>query len=144
MTKQYIGFNALQTNYSEDVVVLGFPCNQFGLQEPGGDPFEIMNGIRYVRPGHNFIPNFQLFKKADVNGKNEQPLYTYLKKHCPSPRKSFAGKSGLYYDDLHERDIRWNWEKFIINRQGIPVIRINPKVEPEDLALHVDEVLRMN
>ncbi|GAB6028264.1 hypothetical protein CHUAL_002445 [Chamberlinius hualienensis] len=101
-----------------------------------------MNGIEHVRPGNGFLPNFQLFKKADVNGKNEQPLYTYLKKHCPSPKKSFAGKHKLYYDEFEENDIRWNWEKFIINRRGIPIFRINPKVEPEGLIDYVEDAIR--
>lgn len=48
-------------------------------QEPGGNGFEILNGIRHVRPGNGFRPNFQLFKKIEVNGKNQHPLYTYLK-----------------------------------------------------------------
>jgi len=59
--------------------VLGFPSNQFGLQEPGETPEEILNGLKYVRPGNDFVPNFQLFEKGDVNGAKENPLFTHLK-----------------------------------------------------------------
>ena len=59
--------------------IVGFPCNQFGLQEPGGDYHEILNGLRYVRPGGGFVPQFTMAAKGDVNGRNEHPLYTYLK-----------------------------------------------------------------
>ncbi|GAB6027984.1 glutathione peroxidase [Chamberlinius hualienensis] len=144
LTKQYIPFNVLQTNYSAEVAVLGFPCNQFALQEPGENPFEIMNGIKYIRPGHGFVPNFQLFKKGDVNGKKEQPIYTFLKKHCPPPQKSFANKYRIYHDEFHQDDIRWNWEKFIINRQGVPVYRINPSVAPEDFIDKLEEVINLH
>lgn len=59
--------------------VLGFPCNQFYLHEPGTTAEEIMNGIKYVRPGNGFEPAFRLFEKQDVNGAKENPLYTHLK-----------------------------------------------------------------
>ncbi|GBN78548.1 Glutathione peroxidase 1 [Araneus ventricosus] len=65
--------------------VLGFPCNQFGQQEPGGNGQEIMNGVRYVRPGNGFLPNFPIFKKIDVNGEKEHPLYTFIKEAAYTP-----------------------------------------------------------
>lgn len=85
------------------MAILAFPCNQFGKvnaplpyrfnkkktsntflfkllqQEPGGSDMEVLNGIRYVRPGDNFQPKMNLFKKIDVNGDKEHPLFTYLK-----------------------------------------------------------------
>ena len=75
----YTGLNALiqQVNNS-DLVVLGFPSNNFGLQEPAKNP-EILNGVKYVRPGGGFVPNFALMAKGDVNGANEHPLFTFLK-----------------------------------------------------------------
>lgn len=59
--------------------IVGFPCNQFGYQEPGENKYEIMNGLKYVRPGHGFVPNFSLFEKRDVNGKDEDEIYTFFK-----------------------------------------------------------------
>ncbi len=58
--------------------VAAFPCNQFELQEPGHND-EILNGIKYVRPGGGYQPSFTIYAKLEVNGYNEHPLYTYLK-----------------------------------------------------------------
>ena len=59
--------------------IVGFPCNQFGLQEPAANKYELLNGLKYVRPGHGFVPNFQLLEKRDVNGEKEDEIYTYFK-----------------------------------------------------------------
>ena len=64
-----------------DLVVVGFPSNNFGLQEPAKNP-EILNGVKHVRPGGGFVPNFELMSKGDVNGENEHPLFTFLKVNC--------------------------------------------------------------
>lgn len=84
---QYKQLNELLQKYSAkqnskcDFKVLAFPCNQFGLQEPGENAYEIMNGLRWVRPGHNFTlnPNMKLMEKIDVNGKKESQVYVFLK-----------------------------------------------------------------
>ncbi|XP_063115821.1 epididymal secretory glutathione peroxidase isoform X2 [Cavia porcellus] len=79
LTSQYPELNALQEELKPfGLVVLGFPCNQFGKQEPG-DNSEILPGLKHVRPGGGFVPNFQLFEKGDVNGENEQKIFTFLK-----------------------------------------------------------------
>ena len=77
-TYQYTQLNAPIDEYSPHFQVLAFPCNQFGRQEPGENS-EILRGIRYVRPGRDFKPNFPIFAKTEVNGQNEHPLYTFLK-----------------------------------------------------------------
>jgi len=124
--------NELQTSYS-GFEVLGFPCNQFGKQEPAGNATELYNGVKYVRPGNNFEPNFTLFKKIEVNGENEHPLYTYLKEFCPVTRESFADPDKLYYRPVRNSDIRWNWEKFLITKSGKPFIRYDPGTKPEEI-----------
>lgn len=100
-TEQYHELNALQDELFRDLAILAFPCNQFGKvkiwkldmiiigchlimlwlsqQEPGGSDLEILNGIRYVRPGDNFQPKMTLFQKTVVNGANQHPLFAYLK-----------------------------------------------------------------
>ena len=82
----YPEMNALnsQLKDSDDLVILAVPCNQFGYEEPG-ENYEIMDGIRYVRPGGNFIPHnyFYFFAKTYVNGPNEIPLYTFVKVRWP-------------------------------------------------------------
>lgn len=77
-TYQYLLLNALVKVYSPNLRVLGFPCNQFGMQEPGTND-EILSGLKYVRPGHGFVPKFPIFTKTEVNGENEDPLFTFLK-----------------------------------------------------------------
>lgn len=81
---QYPHLNALmkelnQKNYRCGLNILAFPCNQFLNQEPGANEKEIMNGLKWVRPGNGFVPNFPLFQKIRVNGAWEDPIYTYLK-----------------------------------------------------------------
>jgi len=124
--------NVLQESYN-NFEVLGFPCNQFGKQEPAANGTELKNGIKHVRPGGNFEPLFTLLKKIEVNGENEHPLYTYLKAFCPTTRTSFADPDYLYYKPLKANDIRWNWEKFLITKSGKPFMRYDPGTKPNDL-----------
>lgn len=84
---QYKQLNELLKKYSSKnadkcgLKVLAVPCNQFGLQEPGETPEEILNGLKYVRPGHGFEldPNLKMLEKTEVNGKKENKMYTFLK-----------------------------------------------------------------
>ncbi|KAL1117695.1 hypothetical protein AAG570_004010 [Ranatra chinensis] len=122
--------NALQSKYGDKLVVIGVPCNQFGLQEPAKNHTELMNGIKHVRPGSGFEPNFKLTAKVDVNGDNEIPLFTYLKKHCPSTRDGFGKKEDLFYHPFKNWDVRWNFEKFLIDPTGRPYMRYDPAAEP--------------
>jgi glutathione peroxidase len=125
----------------QDLVILGYPCNQFGLQEPGSGYEEIMNGVRYVRPGGNFIPKLdRVFEKVDVNGANEIPFYTYLKATCGPTFTQFEG--GLYYEPLRVGDLNWNFEKFLIGRDGKPYTRYHPSVVNTDgLSPDIDALL---
>ena len=59
--------------------IIGFPCNQFGFQEPAANKNELLNGLKYVRPGHGFVPNFPLFEKREVNGAKEDEIYAFFK-----------------------------------------------------------------
>lgn len=131
-TDQYLDMNVLQESFS-NFEVLAFPCNQFGMQEPGGSGEEIKNGITHVRPGKVFEPNFTLFKKIEVNGDDEHPLYTYLKAYCPTTRQNFVTKSRLFYSPLRNSDVRWNWEKFLITKSGKPFMRYDPSTKPQDI-----------
>ncbi|CAG2167208.1 unnamed protein product [Oppiella nova] len=104
-------------------------------QEPGANAAEILNGIKYVRPGNGFEPNFMVSKKIDVNGLKEHPLYSYLKRSCPSTQSDFSNREKLFYDKLHERDVRWNWEKFLIHPiTGQPIKRYDASYEPHLIA----------
>uniref|UniRef100_A0AAZ1Y3J4 Glutathione peroxidase n=1 Tax=Oreochromis aureus TaxID=47969 RepID=A0AAZ1Y3J4_OREAU len=111
------------------LTILGFPCNQFGKQEPG-QRHEILPGLKHVRPGNGFIPNFLLFEKGDVNGKNEQEVYTFLKSSCPPVGIDFGPMYGrLFWEPLKSTDIKWNFEKFLVGRDGKPVMRWHPTIK---------------
>ena len=120
-TPQYKGLEELNKKYSaKGLKVLGFPCNQFGEQEPG-DAAEIHNFCE-----KNYGVDFQMFSKIDVNGKDANPLYTYLKEAAPEEKGA---------------DIKWNFSKFLIDRKGNVVKRFDSKVKPEELASDIEKVL---
>ncbi len=105
-TPQYKDLEQLFEEYKGEVVVLGFPCNQFGAQEPG-DAEEIKNFCSLT-----YDVKFPLFDKIDVNGKNAHPLYSFLKE----------AKPGL----LGTEAIKWNFTKFLVNKKGEVVKRYAP------------------
>lgn len=113
-TPQYAGLQALQETYADQgFQVLGFPCNQFGGQEPGG-PDAIAQFCT-----SRFAVDFPLFAKVDVNGKTAHPLYQYLK----------AAARGA----LGTQAIKWNFTKFLVGRDGRVIARYSPTTRPEDL-----------
>ncbi|NXY02385.1 GPX3 peroxidase, partial [Pteruthius melanotis] len=115
--------NALQDELrNQGIVVLGFPSNQFGKQEPGQNS-EILPALKYVRPGGGFVPNFQLFKKGDVNGAKEQKIFTFLKNACPPVAEEFGNPNKLFWEPLRNHDIKWNFEKFLVSPEGVPIMR---------------------
>ena len=121
-TPQYEGLEALQRKYGErGFSVLGFPCNQFGAQEPG-DAEEIANFCKL-----NYDVSFPLMGKIDVNGDNAAPIYKRLKDEAP----------GL----LGSKSIKWNFTKFLVDRSGKVVKRHPPQAKPEDLARDIEALL---
>nr|XP_051711025.1 epididymal secretory glutathione peroxidase isoform X2 [Oryctolagus cuniculus] len=123
LTSQYPELNALQEELKPfGLVVLGFPCNQFGKQEPGQNS-EILPALKYVRPGKGFVPNFQLFEKGDVNGGKEQNIFTFLKHSCPHPSGILGSLRHISWEPIEVHDIRWNFEKFLVGPDGVPVMR---------------------
>uniref|UniRef100_A0AC11BRJ3 Glutathione peroxidase 3 n=1 Tax=Ovis aries TaxID=9940 RepID=A0AC11BRJ3_SHEEP len=123
LTGQYVELNALQEELEPfGLVILGFPCNQFGKQEPGENS-EILATLKYVRPGGGFTPNFQLFEKGDVNGEKEQKFYTFLKNSCPPTSELLGSPGRLFWEPMKVHDIRWNFEKFLVGPDGIPIMR---------------------
>jgi glutathione peroxidase len=121
-TPQYKGLEALYRKYKpRGLEVLGFPCNQFGGQEPGSED-EIETFCET-----SFGVTFPLFAKIDVNGARADPLYRYLKKEKP----------GL----LGSEAIKWNFTKFLVDREGNVVARYAPNVEPASLEVDVEKLL---
>lgn len=122
------------------LTLLGFPCNQFGKQEPG-QKHEILPGIKYVRPGNGFVPNFLLFEKGDVNGKDEQGVFTFLKNSCPPVGDNFGNPKNLFWEPLNIRDIKWNFEKFLVGPDGKPVMRWHPSVTVAEVRASIHKYL---
>jgi glutathione peroxidase len=121
-TPQYKGLEALYEKYkSKGLVVLGFPSNQFGQQEPGPDD-EIAEFCEM-----NFGVTFPLFSKVDVNGDAAHPLFKYL----TSTKKGLLGSEA----------IKWNFTKFLIGRDGNVIERYAPTTKPEDLEGDIERVL---
>jgi glutathione peroxidase len=120
-TPQYKGLEALQQAYGpRGFSVLGFPCNQFGKQEPG-DARQIEQFCSL-----NYAVTFPMFAKIDVNGGNAHPLYLYLK----------SEKSGLLGSS-----IKWNFTKFLVDRSGKVVGRYAPTAKPEALTKEIEVLL---
>ncbi|WP_032094164.1 MULTISPECIES: glutathione peroxidase [unclassified Alteromonas] len=121
-TPQYKGLESLYKKYKDKgFEVLGFPCDQFGHQEPGSDD-EIAQFCEM-----NFGVSFSLFKKVDVNGADEDPLFTELKNRAP----------GL----LGSKRIKWNFTKFLVNDKGDVIKRYAPTMKPEDIEKDIVTLL---
>ena len=121
-TPQYAGLQALQEAYQDQgLEVLGFPCNQFGKQEPG-DAAQIGSFCE-----KNYGVTFPMFEKIDVNGANAHPLYRWLTSEAP-------GLLGL-------EGIRWNFTKFLVDRTGNVVKRYAPVTKPEVIAVDIEKQL---
>jgi len=118
LTPQYKGLEKLYQEYkSKGLVILGFPCNQFGRQEPG-DAKSISEGCLL-----NYGVSFPMFSKINVNGKDAHPLYKYL-------------KSELH--GVFGNAIKWNFTKFLIDKNGNPVRRFAPITKPEKIRKWVE------
>lgn len=116
-TPQYAGLEALHKEFSDQgLVILGFPCNQFGGQEPG-DAGQIAQTCHI-----NYGVSFPMFAKVDVNGSNAHPLFKWLTGELPG----WLGKS-----------IKWNFTKFLIGRDGTPIKRFATITKPENMAAYI-------
>ena len=121
-TPQYQQLQELYERYSaRGFVVLGFPCNQFGMQEPGSDA-EIGQFCSL-----NYGVTFPMFAKIDVNGQNANPVFSFLKKNAP----------GL----LGTEAIKWNFTKFLVDRSGKVVDRFAPSTSPNQIANEIESLL---
>jgi len=122
LTPQYAGLEALHRKFADKgLAVLGFPCNQFGAQEPGSAE-EIGTFCE-----KNYGVTFPLFEKIEVNGAGAHPLYQWLKQQS-------SGASG-------PEDIEWNFAKFLVGRDGNLIRRYAPKTRPEDVAADIEAML---
>lgn len=121
LTPQFEQLEKLYKKYaSKGLVILGFPCNQFGNQDPGSDE-EIKEFCQL-----NYGVTFTMFQKIEVNGENAHPIYKFLKSET----------KGLFGDD-----IKWNFTKFLVDRRGNVVKRIAPVVKPSKIEDDITDLL---
>lgn len=121
-TPQYEGLQELHTRYgAKGLKVLGFPCNQFGSQEPGSET-EIGSFCQ-----KNYGVEFQMFEKIDVNGSEAHPVYKFLTSEAPG----IAGTEA----------IKWNFTKFLVDRHGKVFKRYAPDVKPQDISKDIEAQL---
>ena len=120
-TPQYAGLQQLQETFANDLVVLGFPCNQFGGQEPGNeDEIKAFCDL-------NYKVSFPMFAKVEVNGQGAHPLFKYLTHEVP----------GI----LGTEAIKWNFTKFLLDREGRVLQRYASTDKPESLAKDIEAAL---
>ena len=142
-TPQYDGLEALYQKYKEQgFTIVGFPCDQFAGQEPGSNE-EI---AEFCRLNHGVT--FPLMAKTDVNGPNAEPIFEYLK--AVAPTEEYSGLKakatakllkGLSKSMEKDSDIRWNFTKFLISRDGTVVKRYAPTTTPEDIEKDIKGML---
>lgn len=120
-TPQYEGLEELYKKYEGKLEVLAFPCNQFGSQEPGSE--EEIQGFCST----TFNTTFPLFSKIEVNGDNAHPLYNFLKSANPGV--------------LGTEKIKWNFTKFLVDKDGKPVKRYAPVTKPKDIETDIEGLL---
>lgn len=122
LTPQYEGLEKLYNNYKDKgLVILGFPCNQFGQQEKGNSN-EIQEFCQI-----NYGVSFPMFEKIEVNGDHTHPIYKYLKSEL---------SGGLFGSR-----IKWNFTKFVIDKNGIPAKRFAPTTPPKKMEKFIKEIL---
>lgn len=143
LTPQYEKLEALQRKFEDrGFSVLGFPCNQFGSQEPGSDA-EIAQFCTF-----HYGVSFPMFSKIEVNGSNAHPLYEYLRAHAPESVSADGPDAERFTDYLRQNrpdlmagnNIRWNFTKFLVDGEGRVLKRYEPTVEPDALE---DEIARL-
>lgn len=143
-TPQFDGLEKLNEKYRDrGLVCIGFPCNQFAEQDPGSDS-EIQEFCRV-----NYGVTFQIMKKIDVNGSDEHPIYTWLKEQAPTEEyKGLKAKASaalfktISKSVTKDSDIKWNFTKFLISRDGIRIERFAPTTSPEKIESSIENMLQ--
>ncbi|MFA5342160.1 MAG: glutathione peroxidase [Clostridia bacterium] len=140
-TPQYDGLSKLYDRYADKgFEVLDFPCNQFLNQAPGSD--EELASFCQLK----FGTKFKTFAKIDVNGKNAHPLFTWLKENMPEDERNTEDKGiknmlRKIKNVIGTKDIKWNFTKFLINRNGEVVKRYEPATKPEEIEQDIQKLL---
>ena len=142
-TPQYEGLEKLYKKYHDKgLEILDFPCNQFGNQAPGTDD-EIHNFCSLT-----YNTSFDQFTKIDVNGENESPLYTFLKNEIADDtiegiknKMAMKAVEKISKTAKEKKDIKWNFTKFLVDREGNVIGRFSPTYKPEDMEEMIKKVI---
>jgi glutathione peroxidase len=141
LTPQYEGLESLhRENEALGLQILGFPCNQFGGQEPGTAE-EIQEFC-----STNFAVSFPVLGKVEVNGSDADPMFGYLREEAPG---DFGPEAGFLYDHVQKvspetigtDEVKWNFTKFLIGRDGAVICRYEPTITPEEISADLAAVL---
>lgn len=141
LTPQYAGLQKLYDTYqSKGFEILDFPCNQFMNQAPGSD--EELSGFCQL----NYGTTFKTFAKIDINGESSHPLYKYLKSeknsdHDSNKKKGLLSKLMSLTGSADSGEIKWNFTKFLVDREGNVIARFAPTTKPEELATAIERIL---
>ncbi|KAG8436188.1 hypothetical protein GDO86_007334, partial [Hymenochirus boettgeri] len=143
--RDYNQLSQLQGTYGpRGLQVLAFPCNQFGHQENSSNQ-EILNILKHVRPGGGYEPNFPVFEKCDVNGEKEHPIFTFLKEKLPFPSDDsmslMQDPKSIIWSPVRRNDISWNFEKFLITKDGVPYKRYGRRFETINIKEDIEKLL---
>ncbi|CAL4063697.1 unnamed protein product [Meganyctiphanes norvegica] len=137
--------NQLIEKFGDKLAVLAFPCNQFGHQENNTDG-ELLNCLKYVRPGNNYVPKMEIFQKLEVNGENSHAVFQYLRSSLPTPSDDtvslMSDPKYVIWQPLTRTDISWNFEKFLIGKNGKPFKRFSKCYETIKIASDIEDLLK--
>lgn len=144
-TPQFEGLQKLYNEYKDKgLEILGFPCNQFAAQDPGSND-EIQSFCKL-----NYGVTFQIFEKGDVRGENAQPLFKYLTaqkkfegfdENHPIAQKLTEALKAHFPEYLEGDGIKWNFTKFLIDKNGEVIKRFEPTTDPADIAADIEKLL---
>lgn len=144
--------NSLVDKFGEKFSCLGVISNQFGKQTNNNDD-EILPQLKHIRPGNGFVPKFPLASKVDINGKDEAPLFAFLKRTIPIPTPSPTNERSLdgdllmehsyqvFWNPVRRSDVTWNFEKFLVDKEGKPVKRYDRFFDMMDIAADIEKLL---
>jgi len=143
-TRDFKQMNELCEKYGDKLVVLSFPSNQFGHQE-NSDGVEILNALKYVRPGNGFVPKCLMFDKVQVNGEGEHEVFAWLKGHLPLPSDDsvsmMANPKFIIWQPVKRSDVAWNFEKFLIDSRGAAFKRYSKKYQTSHISNDIDQLV---
>jgi len=144
-TRDYTQMNQLQETFGDRLQILAFPCNQFGHQENGTND-EILTNLKHVRPGNGYVPKFPVLGKVEVNGANAHPLFEFLRTSLPVPSDESTMLMGdpkfIIWSPVCRNDISWNFEKFLVDKDGVPFKRYSRHFLTTDIKKDIENLLK--